>query len=113
MTRSIIGRVELASKYILKFEYVKGIKNTLADTMSTLVVLDPDIKLIKEPEGYQFGKLIGSEDNVSHEEVTLISLAPVALATKTGNPTDPIPDKDVLTWGISPEEIIQRQIKEN
>ena len=34
--------VELASKYTLKFEYVKGIKNTLADTMSRLVTLDPD-----------------------------------------------------------------------
>ena len=39
--------VELASKYILKFEYVKGIKNTLADTMSRLVTLDPDIMLTK------------------------------------------------------------------
>ena len=39
--------VELASKYILKFEYVKGIKNILADTMSRLVTLDPDIKLTK------------------------------------------------------------------
>ena len=33
----------------------------------------------------------------------------MALATKAGNSTDPIPDKDVLTLGISPEEIIQRQ----
>ena len=70
--------VELASKYTLKFEYFKGIKNTLTDTMSRLVVLDPDIKLVKEPEGYQFGKQIESEDNVGHGEVTLISLAPVA-----------------------------------
>ena len=43
--------VELASKYTLNFEYVKGIKNTLADTMSRLVTLDPDITLVKEPEG--------------------------------------------------------------
>ena len=99
----------MASKYTLKFEYVKGIKNTLADTMSRLVTLDPDIKLTKEPEGYQFGKQVGSEGKTSGEEITLISLAPVVLATKTGNPTDPIPDKDVLTWGINPEEIIQRQ----
>ena len=104
--------LELASKYTLNFEYVKGIINTLADTMSRLVTLDPDIRLTKEPEGYQFGKQIESEGNMNHEEVTLISLAPVALTTKTGNPTDPIPDKDVLTWGISPEEIIQRQIED-
>ena len=51
--------VELASKYTLNLEYVKGVKNTLADTMSRLVTLDPDIILVKEPEGYQFGKQIG------------------------------------------------------
>ena len=48
--------VELALRYNLKFEYIKGIKNTLADTMSRLVKLDPDIQLEREPNGYQFGK---------------------------------------------------------
>ena len=99
--------VELVSKYTLNFEYVKGIKNTLADTMSRLVTLDPDITLIKEPEGYQFGKQIKSDDNVTDAEVKLVSLAPVASASKTGNPMDPIPDKDMLHWGISPDEIIR------
>ena len=101
--------VELASKYTLNFEYVKGVKNTLADTMSRLVYLDPDIKLVKEPEGYQFGKQIGLNDDVAETEVRLISLAPVAPVSKSGKPVDPIPDKDILQWGISPEEIIQRQ----
>ena len=103
--------VELASKYILKFEYVKGIKNTLADTMSRLVTLDPDISLVKEPEGYQFGKQVGT-DNVTETEVGLISLKPVVPASKPGNLLDAIPDKDVLHWGVSPEEIIQRQIED-
>ena len=98
---------ELASKYILKFEYVKGIKNTLADTKSRLVTLDPDISLVREPEGYQFGKQVGADNNVTEPEVKLISLAPVAPV-----PIDPIPDKDILHWGISPEEIIQRQIED-
>ena len=31
--------------YQLKFEYIKGVKNTLADTMSPLVQLDPDVAL--------------------------------------------------------------------
>ena len=100
--------VELASKYTLNFEYVKGIKNTLADTMSRLVTLDPDIVLVKEPEGYQFGKQIGFNDNVTDAEVKLISLAPLIPASKPGKPMDPIPDKDILQWGISPEEIIQK-----
>ena len=41
--------------YNLQFKYVKGIKNTLADTISRLVQLDPAIKQEPEPEGYQFG----------------------------------------------------------
>ena len=77
--------------------------------MSRLVTLDPDITLIKEPEGYQFGKQIKPDDDATDAEVKLVSLAPVASATKTGNPMDPVPDKDMLHWGISPEEIIQRQ----
>ena len=64
--------------------------------MSRLVTLDPDITLIKEPEGYQFGKQIRSDDNVTDAEVKLVSLAPVASASKTGNPMDPIPDNDML-----------------
>ena len=42
--------------YQLKFEYIKGVKNTLADTMSRLVQLDPDVALPPEPDGQQFGK---------------------------------------------------------
>ena len=102
--------VELASNYTLKFEYVKGIKNTLADTMSRLVTLDPDIMLTKEPDGYQFGKQIGVQTTQPDEGVKLISLVPVAPVPKTGYPQDPIQDKDILQWGISPEEIVQRQI---
>ena len=37
--------------YNLQFEYVKGIKNTLADTMSRLVQLDPAIKQEPQLEG--------------------------------------------------------------
>ena len=91
--------VELASKYTLNFEYVKGIKNTLADTMSRLVTLDLDITLIKEPEGYQFGKQIRSDDNEIDAEVKLVSLAPVASASKTGNPIGSYPRQRHVTLG--------------
>ena len=80
--------------------------------MSRLVTLDPDIVLAKEPEGYQFGKQVGPSEGEGTWDVKLISLAPVAPASKIGDPTDPIPDKDVLHWGISPEEIIERQVKD-
>ena len=33
---------------------MKGIKNTLADTMSRLINIDPQVKQDSEPEGYDF-----------------------------------------------------------
>ena len=42
------------SPYRIKFEYIKGIKNTLADTMSRLIQIDPEAKLQPE-QGYEFG----------------------------------------------------------
>ena len=80
--------------------------------MSRLVTVDPDIVLVKEPEGYQFGKQVGLCKGVGTQDVKLISLAPVAPAPKPEDLTDPILDKDVLHWGISPEEIIERQVKD-
>ena len=43
------------SPFHITFEYIKGIKNTLADTMSRLVNIDPQIQKDSEPEGYEFG----------------------------------------------------------
>ena len=39
----------------ITFEYIKGIKNTLADTMSRLINIDPQVQQESEPEGYEFG----------------------------------------------------------
>ena len=39
----------------ITFEYIKGIKNTLADTMSRLIDIDPQVQSESEPEGYEFG----------------------------------------------------------
>ena len=43
------------SPFRITFEYIKGIKNTLADTMSCLIAIDPQIQSEPEPEGYEFG----------------------------------------------------------
>ena len=43
------------SPFQITFEYIKGIKNTLADTMSCLIEIDPQIQLEPEPKGYEFG----------------------------------------------------------
>ena len=43
------------SPFHITVEYIKGIKNTLADTMSRLINIDPQIQQDLEPEGYEFG----------------------------------------------------------
>ena len=80
--------------------------------MSRLVTLDPGIKLIKEPDGYQFGKQVKSENINDEGEIKLLSLVPMIPTPKMDKTVDPIPDKDIMNWGISPEEIIQRQAQD-
>ena len=41
--------------FCITFKYIKGIKNTLADTMSRLINIDPQVQQDSEPEGYEFG----------------------------------------------------------
>ena len=43
------------SPFQITFKYIKGIKNTLADTMSRLIDIDPQIQPEPEPEGYELG----------------------------------------------------------
>ena len=43
------------SPFHITFEYIKGIKNTLANTMSRLIDIDPQIQQDSEPVGYEFG----------------------------------------------------------
>ena len=39
----------------ITFEYIKGIKNTLANTLSRLINIDPQVQQDSEPEGCKFG----------------------------------------------------------
>ena len=56
-------------EYEITFEYIKGIKNTLADAMSRLVHLDPTSELEPEPEGFEFGELKVDEEELDEVEV--------------------------------------------
>ena len=47
--------VELET-YRIKFKHIKGKSNVLADTLSRLISIDPDVKLEPELEGYEFGQ---------------------------------------------------------
>ena len=46
--------VELEAQNIM-FEYIRGIQNTLADTLFRLIDMNDDIKLQPEEEGKEFG----------------------------------------------------------
>ena len=49
------NRVVKIEQYQIKFDYIKGIKDTLADTMSRLIAIDPDTCQHPEPEGKEYG----------------------------------------------------------
>ena len=42
-------------QFNLKLEWIQGIKNTLADSLSRLLEVDPEAKLQPEKEGHEFG----------------------------------------------------------
>ena len=42
-------------QYLIKFEYIQGSKNTLADTMSRLIVINHDACHHLKPEGQEYG----------------------------------------------------------
>ena len=105
-------------EYEITFEYIKGIKNTLADAMSRLVHLDPTSKLEPEPEGFEFGELKVDEEELDEVEVQSEKEQPVE--GKSGkekfnitikeDDKGPIPEIQ-LTWNMSDKDIakIQRQ----
>ena len=43
------------SLFWITFEYIKGIKNTLADTMSCMINIDHQVQPEPEVEGHEFG----------------------------------------------------------
>ena len=45
----------------IQFDYIKGSSNVLADTLSCLIVIDPDTPLTPEGQGYEFGYAIFEE----------------------------------------------------
>ena len=60
------------SAFRITFEYIKGIKNTLADAMSRLIEIDSQVQQEPVPEGYEFGYYVF--DSLPNIEVTNIEL---------------------------------------
>ena len=74
------------SPFKITFEYIKGIKTTLVDTMSCLVDIDPDTTQPEEEFGCEFGYYIfDSLPPISVEEVCTINLLPSIMVTDPNN----------------------------
>ena len=88
------------SPFRITFEYIKGIKNTLMDTMSRLIEIDPQVQQEPEPEGCEFGYYVF--DNLPNIEVTdiestLNSIPDIKTKDTSGNNFQGFPiDNDVL-----------------
>ena len=93
--------------YNLKFEYIKGIKNTLADTMSRLVQLDPDTALPPEPDHEEFGKPKGRGQAGSGSIHALSPDTPRKPEQKGDG--DPFKDTVLPTWGFKDEDVKESQ----
>ena len=85
------------SPFRITFEYIKGIKNTLADTMSRLIDIDLQVQPEPEPEGYEFRYYIFDELpslEVSDIEATTDSITNIETEDASGNNFQKFPISD-------------------
>ena len=92
------------SPFKITFEYIKGIKNTLADTMSRLIALDPDNQLVDKPEGFEYGYY--AFDNIDPIE-TQIEINEMTNRTGVETPVN-LPSKKI-TLPIEDNKFIELQ----
>ena len=93
------------SPFKIQFEYIRGIKNTLADAMSRLVDTNPTNELTPEPYGFEFGYYLF--DDLPPIEVSTISHDPLLLVVSK---TDPNGNSIVLLDSSDPMHDIQRMV---
>ena len=84
----------------ITFEYIKGIENTLADTMSRLIEIDSQVQQEPEPEGYEFGYYVFNSlpnTEVTNIELTINSITDIKTKDTSGHNFQGFPiDNDVL-----------------
>ena len=74
------------SPFRITFEYIKGIKNTLADTLSRLIDISPQVQQEPEPEGYEFG----------YYTFDMLPMLEVSNVEKTQNTSEHVHDNDAI-----------------
>ena len=99
------------SPFRITFEYIKGIKNTLADTMSRLIDIDPQVQ--PEPEGYEFGYYIFDELpslEVSDIEATSGSITNIETEDASDNNFQKFPINDDVLHKLQQEDAFCKNI---
>ena len=71
----------------IQFDYIKGSSNILADTLSCLIVIDPNTPLTPEGQGYEFGYAIFEE--FSEVKTNTYEVNEVIVGTKKEIKNDP------------------------
>ena len=92
----------------IKFEYIKGIKNTLADTMSRLIKITPEITPDPEPPGQEFGYDIFEELQPIETTTHYIQ----EIREEIENKKDPIPDDVSPVIDLTESQLEDIQMKD-
>ena len=99
------------SPFRITFEYIKGLKNTLADTMSRLIDIDPQIQ--PEREGYEFRYYIFDELpslEVSDIEATSGSVTNIETEDASDNNFQKFPNTDDVLYKLQQEDAFCKNI---
>ena len=96
------------SPYRIQFEYIKGIKNTLVDTMSRLIKITPEIELEPEPTGQEYGYEVFEE--LQPIETTTCHVG--ELKEEIQKKKDPIPEDVQPIIDLTEEQLEDIQMKD-
>ena len=104
-------------QFHIQFEYIEGIKNTLEDTMSRLVKIDPELEKDPEKPDQEFGKyvfdkldpvLVEAVFGVSQEDSEQCTVQERELKRKE----EPIPSDPKIDWTVSIDQLRLLQVKD-
>ena len=101
------------SPFRITFEYIKGIKNTLADTMSRLIDIDPQVQPEPEPDSYEFRYYIFDELpslEVSDIEATSGSITNIETEDASDNNFQKFPINDDVLHRLQQENAFCKNI---
>ena len=101
------------SPFRITFEYIKGIKNTLADTVSILIDIDPQVQPEPEPEGYEFRYYTFDELpslEVSNIGSTLNSIMDTETGDASGNNFQRLPISEDILHKMQQEDALCKNI---